>query len=217
MYSMYFGDERVPVVPEKITIKIKNQNKTLNLISGVEINTLRDAGLSEVSFDLLLPQVSYSFAPDSRSADYYLGLFEKLKTDRKPFQWIVNRQLPNGSPLFFTNLTVSLEDYQIIEDAGEGFDVKVRISLKQFRAYGTKKVTINESTSTASVTKSDRDSSTAPEVTSYTVKAGDCLWNIAKKYLGKGSRYTEIAELNKDKIKTPNLIFPGQLLTLPAR
>ena len=34
MYSMYFGDERVPVVPEKITIKIKNQNKTLNLISG---------------------------------------------------------------------------------------------------------------------------------------------------------------------------------------
>mgnify|MGYP004729214099 FL=1 len=217
MYSMYFGDERVPVVPEKITIKIKNQNKTLNLISGVEINTPRDAGLSEVSFDLLLPQVSYSFAPDSRSADYYLGLFEKLKTDRKPFQWIVNRQLPNGSPLFFTNLTVTLEDYQIIEDAGEGFDVKVRISLKQFRAYGTKKVTINESTSTASVTKSDRDSSTAPEVTSYTVKAGDCLWNIAKKYLGKGSRYTEIAELNKDKIKTPNLIFPGQVLTLPAR
>ena len=57
----------------------------------------------------------------------------------------------------------------------------------------------------------------APEVTSYTVKAGDCLWNIAKKYLGKGSRYTEIAELNKDKIKTPNLIFPGQVLTLPAR
>ena len=49
------------------------------------------------------------------------------------------------------------------------------------------------------------------------MKAGDCLWNIAKKYLGKGSRYTEIAELNKDKIKTPNLIFPGQVLTLPAR
>lgn len=118
MYSMYFGDERVPVVPEKITIKIKNQNKTLNLISGVEINTLRGAGLSEVSFDLLLPQVSYGFAPDSKAADYYLGLFEKLKTGKKPFQWIVNRQLPDGSPLFFTNLTVSLEDYQIIEDAG---------------------------------------------------------------------------------------------------
>ena len=217
MYSMYFGDERVPVVPEKITIKIKNQNKTLNLISGVEINTLRDAGLSEVSFDMLLPQVSYNFAPDSKVADYYLGLFEKLKTNRKPFQWIVNRQLPNGLPLFFTNLTVSLEDYQIIEDAGEGFDVKVRISLKQYRVYGTKKVTVDKSTSTASVTKSDRDSSTAPEVTSYTVKASDCLWNIAKKYLGKGSRYTEIAELNKDKIKTPNLIFPGQILTLPAR
>lgn len=216
MYSMYFGDERFPIVPEKITMKIKNQNKTLNLIGGFEINTLRDAGLSEVSFDLLLPQVRHSFVSDAKSADYYLGLFEKLKADRKPFQWIVNRQLPDGSPLFFTNLTVSLEDYQIIEDAGEGFDVKVRISLKQFRAYGTKRVTIN-SDSSASVTSSDRESSTAPQVTSYTVKAGDCLWNIAKKYLGNGSRYTEIAELNKDKIKTPNLILPGQVLTLPSR
>ena len=40
------------------------------------------------------------------------------------------------------------------------------------------------------------------------MKAGDCLWNIAKKYPVTGSRYTEISELNKDKIKTPNLIFP---------
>ena len=217
MYSMYFGDEPVPVVPEKITIKVKNQNKTLNLIDGAQINILRDAGLSEVSFELLLPQMSYHFAPDAKAVSHYLGIFEKLKTGKKPFQWIVNRHTPDGKPLFFTNLTVSLEDYQIVEDAGEGFDIKVKISLKQFREYGTKRVAVNTKTSTASVTRYDRDSSAAPVVRSYTVKKGDCLWNIAKKYLGKGSRYPEIAELNKDKIKTPNLIYPGQVLTLPAR
>ena len=54
------------------------------------------------------------------------------------------------------------------------------------------------------------------KTTTYTVKSGDCLWNIAKKYLGDGSRYTEIYNLNKDKIKNPNLIYPNQVLTLPS-
>lgn len=49
----------------------------------------------------------------------------------------------------------------------------------------------------------------------YTVKKGDCLWNIAKKYYGKGSEYPKIYNANKDKIKDPNKIYPGQVLTIP--
>lgn len=49
----------------------------------------------------------------------------------------------------------------------------------------------------------------------YTVKKGDCLWNIAKKYYGKGSLYTKIYDANRDKIKNPNLIYPGQVLKIP--
>ena len=57
----------------------------------------------------------------------------------------------------------------------------------------------------------------APATTSrtYTVKRGDCLWNIAKKYYGNGSKYTTIYNANRDKIKNPNLIYPGQVLTIP--
>lgn len=51
--------------------------------------------------------------------------------------------------------------------------------------------------------------------TQYTVVKGDCLWNIAKKFLGKGSRYMEIANLNN--IKNPGLISVGQVLTIPAK
>ena len=51
----------------------------------------------------------------------------------------------------------------------------------------------------------------------YTVKSGDCLWRIAQNLLGKGSRYTEIYNLNRDKIKNPNLIYTGQVLTIPAK
>ena len=49
----------------------------------------------------------------------------------------------------------------------------------------------------------------------YTVKSGDCLWNIAKKYYGNGAKYTQIFNANKDKISNPNLIYPGQVLTIP--
>ena len=50
---------------------------------------------------------------------------------------------------------------------------------------------------------------------SYTVKRGDNLWNIAKKYYGKGSLWTKIYNANKGKIKNPNLIYPGQKFTIP--
>ena len=48
----------------------------------------------------------------------------------------------------------------------------------------------------------------------YTVKKGDSLWAIAKKYLGTGWAYTEIKELNG--LKT-NAIYPGQKLNIPGK
>ena len=47
------------------------------------------------------------------------------------------------------------------------------------------------------------------------VQKGDALWNIAYNRLGLGIRYTDIVELNKEKIKNPNLIYPKQLFILP--
>lgn len=48
------------------------------------------------------------------------------------------------------------------------------------------------------------------------MKSGDCLWNIAKKFYGKGSDYTKIYNANKGTIgSNPNLIYAGQVLTIP--
>ena len=221
-YKMYLDGVLMPITPSKVKVKINNQNETLTLISGEEINILKAAGLTDVSFDLLLPQVSYPFTNGgAQSADYYLSLFERLKTSKQPFQFILNRSMPTGRRLFYTNLTVGMEDYQITDDAEEGFDITVTVSLKQYRHYGTKTVTIQPAptpaeTPTATVEQPQRETSQAPQQTTYTVKSGDCLWNIAKKYLGDGSRYNEIYELNKDKITNPNLIYPNQVLTLPS-
>src|SRR6476619_335318 len=59
-------------------------------------------------------------------------------------------------------------------------------------------------------------SSTAPAAgQTYTVKSGDSLSKIAKHIYGDGNKWQRIYEANRDKIKNPDLIHPGQELTIP--
>ena len=123
--------------------------------------------------------------------------------------------------MFDTNMKVSMEDYKITEDAKEGFDLMVDIKLKQWRDYGTKTVNISFDMSRpkASV-EPQRETGASPaptEAQTYTVVKGDCLWNIAKKFYGNGSKYSVIYNANRSVIGgNPNLIYPGQVLTIPA-
>ena len=56
---------------------------------------------------------------------------------------------------------------------------------------------------------------TEPEHTIYIVQKGDTLSKIAKEHYGKSSKYHAIFEANKDILKDPDHIFPGQELKLP--
>jgi nucleoid-associated protein YgaU len=49
----------------------------------------------------------------------------------------------------------------------------------------------------------------------YTVKSGDSLSKIAKALLGDGNKWPKIFEANKEVIKNPDLIYPGQQLRIP--
>ncbi|HRN96703.1 MAG TPA: LysM peptidoglycan-binding domain-containing protein, partial [Candidatus Levybacteria bacterium] len=49
----------------------------------------------------------------------------------------------------------------------------------------------------------------------YTVRAGDTLWDISVRTYGTGYRWSEIATANS--LSNPNLIFSGNVLTLPAK
>ena len=222
-YEFYFGKILLPVAPSKLQLKIGGQNKTYTLINGEEINVLKSAKLTEISFDLLIPNVKYSFATYKKnkfkSASYFLEQFEKLKSKEKPFQFIVNRTLPNGKILFDTNMKVSLEEYTITEDVKDGFDISISIKLKQYKKYGTKKCDIQFAATkpVVTVTNTRPPSDNAPSGgTTYTVVSGDTLWAIASRHYGNGSRYTDIYNANTDKIANPNLIYPGQVLNIPT-
>ena len=212
-YTCYLAGVQMPT-PAKLTVKIKNKNKTLILLNEGEINFLRTPGLTEITVPLVLPMLG-----GVRSPSAYLDMLEELKTGKRTTQFILVRSSPSGGKLFDTNIKVSVEDYNIVEDATKGLDVAVDVNLKQWRPYGTKTATVEqpaESGQAATVTvEKERDASTAPTAKTYTVKAGDSLWAIAAKYYGKGAEYSKIASANTDKISNPNLIYPGQVLTIP--
>lgn len=59
------------------------------------------------------------------------------------------------------------------------------------------------------------DASLKVPETTYTVAAGDSLSKIAKHFYGDASKYMKIFEANKDQLKNPDLIKPGQTLRIP--
>lgn len=55
----------------------------------------------------------------------------------------------------------------------------------------------------------------APSKRTYTVVSGDSLSKIAQREYGDAQQWRRIFEANRDKISNPDLIHPGQVLTLP--
>jgi len=71
---------------------------------------------------------------------------------------------------------------------------------------------VQSGSSSAAVPKQE----TAPQpARTYTVKKGDSLSKIAKRTYGDAGKWTAIFDANRDLIKNPDLIHPGQVLKLP--
>lgn len=167
-YYFYLGMVQLPVPPARMELKIKGKNRVINLINEGEASLIKSPGLSEIEFEARLPNNRYPWAEYDTSllgglansmivgatgidnffgykkAEYFLNQFETLKTSKEPFQFIVCRML-GFNVLFSTNMTVTLEDYSIVEDAdSEGTDVVVPLKLKEYRYFGTKTAKIEK-------------------------------------------------------------------------
>lgn len=72
-----------------------------------------------------------------------------------------------------------------------------------------------DSATTIAATTTAPTAAPVPSITQVTVERGSTLWAIAREKYGEGLMYVRVFEANKDLIRNPDLIYPGQVFHLP--
>lgn len=221
----------LPITPSELTIKVGSKNKVVTLINEGDINILKSPALVDVEFEARFPMRKYPYSREVKDFQTYFDTFKELKEKKKSFRFIVSRNTLKSKKSWDTNLLVALEEFELSENADEGDDVIISFKLKQFKPYGIKRLDISQYGVTKNNGGSSRSSgnSGSASAQSYTVKSGDCLWNIAKKFYGNGALWTTIYNANKSAIEADakrhgkssssngHWIYPGLTLTIPAK
>lgn len=204
----------LPVNPESFTFTEKHNNTSVNVNSIGEVNLLGKRDLKTGTISSHFPKRDRNYANNSgRQAPYtYINKLLSWKSSGKPIQLIIT-----GTKI---NFQVTIETLKYGEQDGTG-DVYYDLTLKEYRAVEIKKTKLKETKKKKKKKKTTKKKSkpkrpaAKKKTKTYTVKSGDCLWNIAKRFYGNGAQYTKIYNANRGKIKNPNLIYPGQVLTIP--
>lgn len=194
----------LPVTPPSYSWSFGNQVETVYLDQGGEINLPGEAVLGRTTLECLLPAQRYPFCNHGAviNPDYYLSIFRGWAAAGTPVRFLVS-----GTSL---NEQVLVESVEMGEQDGTN-DVYASITLRGYRAPTTSVLPVSGTGNTS------RPSAAATSTSkTYTVVSGDTLWGIAQRFYGNPYKYTVIFDANRERIKNPNLIFPGWVLTIPA-
>ena len=212
--SMYIDKLSLPIVQENIRISIGTAQEQFLIIGGQEINIPKGAKLFTIDVKGFVSRDEGN-SPWSKQADQRI----RVEDVRRKILYAAENKTPVAFEFHSINWSmadqVTIEDPVLEERGGEPGDFYYEFRLRRYVDPAVKKIVIDSSGNT---TNSSRKADTTQKKinTTYTVVKGDCLYRIAKKQLGDSSRWPEIYELNKEKIKNPNLIYPGMELKLPV-
>lgn len=205
-----------PVNPPRITV---SDGRQFNDVPIVGLGVALLAGPmqpQELSFSAFLP----------RGYDSSFVNYPNLETPEDSVERLLfwmgrtrNQKQQAATPLRVTITGTNFSQLMVISDfthsyeGGEPDAVYFDITFRQWRRQ---RVRVEETGSDTSSTTDDTRQEPPLTGQTYTVKKGDTLWALAKRFYGSGSKWGTIYEANKATIgSNPNLIRPGMVLVIP--
>ena len=202
----------IPVLPAKLNVSSPGKNERVTVLELGEVLLLRKKGLRILSWESFFPVSKAPYTVGQiRDPVSIVQAIQKARDQKSPVRFLIT-----GTDLD-CSLRMGIDSFEYEERSGELGDLYYTIKLYEWKDISPKRIVLPEKKEEPAKTQ-EPERPGKPEQTSktYTVKPGDCLWNIAKKFYGKGSDYTKIYNANKGKIgSNPNLIYPGQVFTIP--
>lgn len=201
----------IPVLPEKLKVTSPGNNDTATVLVLGDVLILRKKGLRTIAWDSFFPVNDAPFVT-GRITDpvEIVKAIQKARDSLDPVRFLIT-----GTDLDI-NVRMGVETFDYEERAGELGDFYYSIKLSEWKDYSPRRIVLPPEPAKPAQAEEPERTGEPPKQKTYTVKAGDCLWNIAKKFYGKGSDYTKIYNANKGTIgSNPNLIYPGQVFTIP--
>ena len=209
---------RLPVMPSEFERVIDANYETNNIIGLGDVATFAGNGLAQLNLSSFFPNHEYSFNAYSNVPKPYdlAHIFKEWKN-----KGVVVRVILTGTDI---NQEMYITNYSYGEKDGTG-DVYYSMELLEYRPIIIPVINENNSSNTQNTSRptdnnpnnNSNNANTSTQKT-HKVKKGDCLWDIAQKYYGKGSLYPKIKEANKSKYKSlakNNIIYVNWELIIP--
>ena len=194
--EIYLGTDndkiRFPVVPPSIGVNRSNNIDAESVIKLGEVPIFNGTSLKTIEFTSFFPNQEYNFCD-------YTGFMKPYEFSEKIQKWMYEgkplRVIVTDSP---TNMQCLIQQFDTVEQDGTR-DLYFTLNLLEYRP-----IEVPNLSNSSSSSSSDNLTRPSEEITNNTQKThkvvkGDCLWDIAQKYYGKGSLYPKIKEANKTK------------------
>ena len=206
---------RLPVIPAEFERVIGADYETNNIIGLGDVAIFNSNGLAQLSLSSFFPNHEYSFNAYSNVPKPYdmVSYFKEWKN-----KGTVVRIVLTGTDI---NQEMYVTNFSYGEKDGTG-DVYYSMDLLEYRPITIPTITENNSSNTQNTSRptdnNNNKNNTNNTQKTHKVVKGDCLWDIAQKYYGKGSLYPKIKEANKSKYKSlakNNIIYVNWELIIP--
>ena len=199
--EIYLGTDddkiRFPVVPSSIGVNRSNNIDTESVIKLGEVPIFNGTSLKTIEFTSFFPNQEYSFCD-------YTGFMKPYEFSEKIQKWMYEgkplRVIVTDSP---TNMQCLIQQFDTVEQDGTR-DLYFTLNLLEYRPIEVPSLSGSNTSSNSNNTQntsrpSETNTNSNNQQKTHKVVRGDTLYDIAKKYYGKGSLYPKIKEANKTK------------------